>query len=84
MTVFENIEAIELTEEQMSQADGGANRYKALTPKTGFIIYQVRKGDTLSKIARAHGCTERELMAWNPKITNKNRIYANEHIYIRM
>ena len=71
----------EMSVEELGEVAGGYTKPKE---KTGFIIYQVRKGDTLSKIARAHGCTERELMAWNPKITNKNRIYANEYLYIRM
>ena len=78
-----DIEKNELSAEEMSQASGGANRYKPLTDRPGFIIYKVRRGDTLIKIAKAHNCTEKDLMLWNPKITNRNEIYADEYLYIR-
>ena len=83
MSEFENLEAMELSMDEMDQAAGGANRYKALTPKDGFFAYKVAKGDTLGKIAREFGCTVRDLMNWNPKITNVNQIYVNEFLYIR-
>ncbi len=83
MTEFEHINAVELNAEEMNQAVGGVNRYKALPPKDGFFAYKVAKGDTLGKIARENGCTVRDLMAWNPKITNANQIYVNEFLYIR-
>lgn len=38
--------------------------------------YAIKKGDTLSEIARAHGTTVAELMKANPQIKNANLIYA--------
>ncbi len=83
MSEFENMEALELSLEEMDQAAGGASRYAPLKAKTGYIIYKVKAGDTLSRIAGQHHCTVSDLMRWNPKITNKSRIYANEYLYIR-
>ena len=83
MSEFENMEALELSMEEMDQAAGGASRYKPLSQKAGFIIYKVQRGDTLTRIAAAHRCTVADIMRWNPKITNKSRIYANEYLYIR-
>ena len=74
------MEAIELKAEEMNEAAGGA---KKLTPKVGFIIYQIKKGDTLSRIAAAYGCTVNDLLKWNPRITNKNLIIAGDYLYIR-
>ena len=82
MSEFENMEALELSMDELDQAAGGASRYNRLAEKAGFIIYKVKKGDSLSKIAAAHRCTVADLLRWNPKITNKNRIYANEYLYI--
>ncbi len=85
MSEFENFEAMELSMDEMDKVSGGAaDRFKPLTAKNGYTIYKVKKGDTLSKIASTHNCTVRELLAWNPKITNQNRIYANEYLYIRL
>ncbi len=83
MSEFENLEAMELSMDEMDKAAGGANRYKALTEKAGFIIYKVKAGDNLNRIANAHRCTVKQLLAWNPKITNANQIYVNEYLYIR-
>ncbi len=83
MSEFENLEAVELSMEEMNEAAGGANRYKSLPAKVGFVIYKVKSGDNLAKIARNHNCTVRDILTWNPKITDKNRIYANEYLYIR-
>lgn len=74
----------EINMEEMALASGGANRYAALTPRDGFIIYKVQAGDNLSKIAIRHHCTVNDLLRWNPKITNKNQIYVNEYLYIQM
>lgn len=45
-------------------------------PKT----YKVKKGDTLSKIAKANGVTLKALIAANPQIKNPNLIYPNQII----
>ena len=83
MSEFENMEALELSMDELDQAAGGASRYNRLAEKAGFIIYKVQKGDTLTKIAHTHRCTVADIMRWNPKITDKSRIYANEYLYIR-
>ena len=83
MTAIETLKTMELGMDELDQAAGGVNRYKALNAKEGFIIYKVKAGDTLNKIARTYGCTVRELMAWNPKVTDKSMIYINEYLYIR-
>ena len=45
-------------------------------------VYTIKKGETLSKIATAHGITIEELLAANPKITNPNRISEGQQIVI--
>ena len=47
-------------------------------PKT----YKVKKGDTLSKIAKAHKVTLKKLIAANPQIKNPDLIYPNQIINI--
>ena len=83
MTDIEKNNSVELSEEELKMAAGGASRYKPLTERPGFIIYKVVRGDTLIRIAKAHKCTENDLLLWNPKITNRNEIYAGEYIYIK-
>ena len=46
------------------------------TPTSGEMTYEVRWGDTLTGIARRFGTTPEAIMARNPRITNRNRIYA--------
>jgi len=36
-----------------------------LTPQPSFTTYRVRTGDTITKIARDHGTTERSIGYWN-------------------
>ncbi len=45
-------------------------------PATGQRSYQVRWGDTLSRIAQAHGTTVEAIMAANPSITDPARVNA--------
>ena len=45
-------------------------------------IYTIKKGETLSKIATAHGITLDELLAANPTIKNPNRISEGQQIVI--
>ena len=70
----------ELNLEEMNEVSGG---YKKPAAKEGFIIYQIVKGDVLSRIARKFNTTEAMIMAWNPKIKNKNLIYAGDYLYIK-
>ena len=46
------------------------------------IVYTIKKGDTLSKIATANGLTLEELMAANPSIKDPNKIVEGQQITI--
>ena len=46
------------------------------------VVYVVRAGDTLAKIAARYGVTVQALMAANPSIRNPNRIYIGQRIVI--
>lgn len=46
------------------------------------VTYTVKKGDTLSGIASAKGTTVSALLALNPDITNRDRIYVGQVIII--
>ncbi len=81
MSEFENNNAVELNETEMSGIAGGA--FKRPAEKDGFIIYQIKKGDNLNRIAIAHHCTVRSLLQWNPKIHDKNLIIVGDYLYIR-
>ena len=79
MSEFEN-EAIELSLEELEKIGGG---YKKPAEKAGFEIYQIQKRDNLTRIANKFHCSINDLLRWNPKITNKNLIYAGDYLYIR-
>ena len=70
----------ELNMEEMNQVAGGARPKE----KEGFFIYQIVKGDNLSKIANKFGTTVSKILAANPKIKDKNLIYAGDYIYINL
>lgn len=44
------------------------------------FAYDVKSGDTMSKIARDNGVTLQELAEANPQIKDLNRIYVGQHI----
>ncbi len=46
------------------------------------IVVTVEAGDTLSVIAEQYGVTIRDILNWNPNITNPNDIYVGEQIII--
>lgn len=46
------------------------------------IVYVVRKGDTISRIASAHNVSEPDLRKWN-SLTRTNKIYAGQELIIR-
>ena len=50
------------------------------TPK--YETYTIQRGDTLSEIAQRYGTTVSKIMAANPYITNKNKIYAGKTLQI--
>lgn len=45
-------------------------------PASGEITYEVRWGDTLSRIAREYSTTVEAIMARNPRIANASQVYA--------
>lgn len=79
MEELENKLAVELDLDALGEAAGG---YKKPAEKVGFIIYKIVKGDNLTKIARRYNTTVEDLLTWNPKIKNKNLIYAGDYLYI--
>lgn len=53
---------------------------RAGTDASGEGNYEVKSGDSLSKIAAAANMTLRELLAKNPQIKDPNKIYAGQKI----
>lgn len=47
-----------------------------------YIIYTVKGGDTLTKIAGKYGTTVDNILQLNPQITDKNKIYKGQKIKI--
>ncbi len=52
------------------------------TQKGREIMYVVRKGDTISRIASAHNVSEPDLRKWNA-LGRTNKIYAGQELIIR-
>ena len=52
-------------------------------PSTMPQTYIVKRGDTLSKIAKKYKTTVKAIQALNPAITNPNRIYVGQTIRIK-
>ena len=52
------------------------------TPTPKYETYTIKPGDTLSEIAQRYGTTVSKIMAANPYITNKNKIYAGKTLQI--
>ena len=63
-----------LNDEQMNVVSGGQS--------VPCIKYTVKWGDCLSVLAQRYGTTVSAIMAVNPAITNPDKIYANQVIYI--
>ena len=80
MKEIENQQTVELNLNEMDKIAGG---YRKPPEKTGFFIYQIKKGDTLGKIARNFNTTVENILAWNPQIKNKSLIYAGDFLYIQ-
>ena len=47
-----------------------------------MITYSIRSGDTLSRVARQHGVSVRDLLVHNPQITNPNRLFIGQVIQV--
>jgi len=52
------------------------------SPEATPILYTIKKNETLSKIATAHGITLEQLLAANPTIKNPNKIAEGQEITI--
>lgn len=52
--------------------------------KVEYETYTVVKGDTMYKIAKAHGLTLESLIVMNPQISNPNLIYAGQKINVKV
>jgi murein DD-endopeptidase MepM/ murein hydrolase activator NlpD len=61
---------------------GGENPAAGTKTTPEPTTYQIKPGDTLSRIAQQNGVSVAELMAVNPSITNPNRITAGATITI--
>ena len=64
----------EVSAEELEQAAGGASDYRR-------IVYTVKKGDTLTKIAHRYGVTVDNLVHWNA-IKDRNLIVVGQKIVI--
>ena len=73
----DEIKKLELDE--LEDVSGGYRRPK---DKPGFFVYKINRGDNLTKLAKRFHCTISDIMAWNPKIKDKNLIYAGDYLYI--
>lgn len=60
-----------------------AEEPKKEDPKETASYYTVVKGDTMSKIAKAHGLTLAKLKKLNPQITNVNLIHVGDKVRIK-
>ncbi len=69
-----------------SASAGAAGPSASLTPTVPPaptpVLYTIKKGDTLSKIATANGITIEELLAANPAIKDPNKIGLGQQIII--
>lgn len=80
MSETENKTLNELDADRLEAVTGG---YRKPPEKPGFFIYQIQKGDKLSRLATRFCCTVEDIMSWNPKIPDRNTIYAGDYLYIK-
>ena len=60
--------------------DGGYERRPR--EKSNCFIYQIRRGDTLSRLAGRYGTTVSRIMAVNPELVDASYIVTGHYIYI--
>ena len=79
----------ELNLNEMEEVAGGAGKdgpggsAKPLPPKAGCIVYQIKHGDTLTKIANTYKTTVAKIVAANKGlIINPSFIRTGFYIYI--
>ena len=63
-----------------SESSVDAQRHRPAPVVT--VTYTVKKGDTLSLIARRHDTTTATILRLNPQIRNPNRIYVGQRILV--
>lgn len=74
----------EMKELKIEELTAAGGKYVRPIEKEGFVIYQIQRNDTLGKIAKRFGLKSyREILLWNPKITNPNLIFAGDYLYIK-
>lgn len=61
---------------------GKGGTVKGGTSSAGAAVYVVKKGDSLSKIAKAHGVKSAELLAMNPAVKNANQIRIGQKLNV--
>ncbi|HET9614871.1 MAG TPA: LysM peptidoglycan-binding domain-containing protein, partial [Candidatus Limnocylindrales bacterium] len=64
------------------RASAVASTGPTIPPAPTPIVYTIKKGDTLSKIAAKNGLTIEELLAANPDIKNPNKVGEGQQIII--
>jgi len=72
-----------MQENELDNVVGGMVQIHRVAPKQGFIIYQVKAGDTVNSIASQFKCTVRDILSWNPGISAAASIPAGSSLYIR-
>ena len=73
----------ELNLNEMEDVVGGTGGYsRRPKEKAGFALYQIQRGDNLTRIGRVYGVTADYLKSINPSITNINDITAGYWIYV--
>ena len=80
---MDNMKEVNLNE--LENASGGRNEggYSYVPrEKDGCVIYQIRRGDYLGKIAREFGVTVNAIMRANPELQNPDFIVTGCYIYI--
>ena len=66
-----------------STATGTTGTAVSSTSASSPVYHTVKKGDTLSAIARAYGTTLSAVIALNPQIKNPNLIYPGDRIRVK-
>ena len=56
--------------------------YVVSVPEQPKTVYYVKKGDTLSAIAKANGLSLAKLVSYNPQIRDINKINVGDKIYL--
>ena len=69
------------TAKPAAAAPAAAKPKKTLPAKEGFTVYTVKKGDILGRIAKAHGTTQKAILAAND-LKDANKIREGQQLYV--